>query len=47
LFATATGYGVSFGPAGIDSENLDRVTLDDIQANCDRESVLSEDCVVY
>ena len=28
LFTTTTGYGVSFGLAAIDSENLDRVTLD-------------------
>jgi hypothetical protein len=27
LFATATGYGVSFSLAGIDSEGLDRATL--------------------
>ena len=48
LFATATGYGVSFGLAGIDSEGLDRVTLDHISKQIAiANRALPEECVVY
>jgi len=48
IFATPTGYGASFSIGGIDSEGLDRLTLDRI---CKQIAVanrmLPEDCLVY
>ena len=48
MFATATGYGVSFSLGGIDSEGLDRETLNDISRQIARANrVLPEECLVF
>jgi type IV secretion system protein VirB4 len=48
LFATTTGYGVSFSLAGIDSEGLDRVTLDHISKQIAiANRALPDQCVIY
>jgi type IV secretion system protein VirB4 len=48
VFATATGYGVSFTLSGIDSEGLDRETLDHVSKQIAiANRVLPEDCIVY
>src|SRR3569833_512867 len=48
IFATATGYGVSFSLGGIDSEGLDRITLDyDSKQIAIANRGLPEDCIVY
>ena len=48
VFATATGYGVSFSLAGIDSEGLDRATLNHIAKQIAiANRMLPEDCLVY
>jgi type IV secretion system protein VirB4 len=48
VFATATGYGVSFSLGGIDSEGLDRATLNHIAKQIAiANRMLPEDCIVY
>lgn len=48
LFATATGYGASFSLAGIDSEGLDRATLDHISKQIAiANRALPESCIVF
>src|SRR5690348_15803603 len=48
VFATTTGYGVSFSLAGIDSEGLDRTTLDHISKQLAIAlRALPEDCLIY
>jgi type IV secretion system protein VirB4 len=48
VFATATGYGVSFSLGGIDSEGLDRVTLDHVSKQIAiANRALPEECIVY
>ena len=48
LFATATGYGASFSVEGIDSEGLDRATLNHISKQvATANRVLPEECLVY
>ena len=48
IFATATGYGVSFSFHGIDSEGLDRITLDYVSKQVAiANRTLPEDCVAY
>jgi type IV secretion system protein VirB4 len=48
LFATATGCGASFSLEGIDSEGLDRATLNHISKQIAiANRVLPEDCLVY
>jgi hypothetical protein len=48
LFATPTGYGASFSLQGIDSEGLDRATLDHIAKQIAiANRVLPEECLVY
>ena len=48
LFATPTGYGVSFSLGGIDSEGLDRNTLNGISKQIARANrVLPERCLVF
>src|SRR5690348_8522322 len=48
VFATTTGYGVSFSLAGIDSEGLDRATLDHISKQLAiAVRALPEECLIY
>jgi type IV secretion system protein VirB4 len=48
IFATSTGYGVSFGIGGIDSEGLDRKTLDHLAKQIAiANRMLPEDCMVF
>ncbi len=48
LFATTTGYGASFSIGGVDSEGLDRATLDHISNQIAiANRMLPEDCLVY
>ena len=48
IFATATGYGVSFGLGGIDSEGLDRATLNQVSKTIAiANRMLPEECQVF
>jgi type IV secretion system protein VirB4 len=48
VFATPTGYGVSFGIGGIDSEGLNRATLDQISKQIAiANRALPENCTVF
>lgn len=48
IFATSTGYGVSFSLQGIDSEGLDRITLDHISKQIAiANRALPEECIVF
>ncbi len=48
IFATATGYGISFGLGGIDSEGLHRATLNQVSKTIAiANRILPEDCLVY
>jgi type IV secretion system protein VirB4 len=48
IFATQTGYGVSFGLGGIDSEGLDRITLNYISKQLAiANRMLPEECLVF
>ena len=48
IFATATGYGVSFSLGGIDSEGLDRATLNYILKQIAiANRMLPEECIVF
>jgi hypothetical protein len=48
IFATPTGYGVSFSLEGIDSEGLDRPTLDHVSKQVAiANRMLPEECFVY
>jgi type IV secretion system protein VirB4 len=48
IFATATGYGVSFSLGGIDSEGLDRATLNSVSKQIAiANRMLPEDCMVF
>ncbi|HMF75665.1 MAG TPA: hypothetical protein VK604_08390 [Bryobacteraceae bacterium] len=48
IFATRTGYGVSFRLGGIDSEGLDRATLDHISKQIAiANRALPEECMVF
>ena len=48
IFATSTGYGVSFAIGGIDSEGLDRQTLDHVSKQITiANRMLPDDCIVY
>ena len=48
IFATPTGYGASFGLEGIDSEGLDRITLDHVSKQIAiANRTLPEECIVY
>jgi type IV secretion system protein VirB4 len=48
IFATSTGYGVSFTLGGIDSEGLDRATLNHVsKVIAIANRMLPEECIVY
>ena len=48
IFATATGYGVSFSLGGIDSEGLDRATLNAVSRQIRiANRMLPEECIVF
>jgi type IV secretion system protein VirB4 len=48
IFATTTGYGVSFSVVGVDSEGLDRETLNYLSKQiATANRMLPEDCVVF
>lgn len=48
MFATPTGYGASFSIGGIDSEGLDRLTLDHVSKQIAiANRTLPEDCLLY
>ena len=48
IFATPTGYGVSFGIGGIDSEGLDRATLNAVSKQIAiANRTLPAECLVY
>jgi len=48
IFATPTGYGVSFKLEGIDSEGLDRITLNYISKQIAiANRALPEECIVF
>ena len=48
IFATPTGYGVSFSLEGIDSEGLDRLTLDHVSKQIAiANRALPEECIVF
>jgi hypothetical protein len=48
VFATPTGYGVSFRVGGIDSEGLDRQTLDQVSKQIAiANRALPEECIVF
>jgi len=48
MFATTTGYGVSFSVAGIDSEGLDRESLNDLSKQITTANrTLPDDCIVF
>jgi type IV secretion system protein VirB4 len=48
IFTTATGYGVSFSVGGIDSEGLDRETLNALSKQISTANrTLPDDCIVF